>query len=47
VPRAKVCPVAQEKCVSCHMPKLQLPGGPLPFRDHQIRIVRPGDPYPN
>jgi hypothetical protein len=47
VPRARVCPVAQEKCVNCHMLKLQLPGGPLPFRDHQIRIVRPGDPYPN
>ncbi|HEY1218792.1 MAG: multiheme c-type cytochrome [Bryobacteraceae bacterium] len=47
VPRAKVCPVAQEKCVSCHMPKLKIPGGPTLFSDHQIRIVRPGDPYPN
>lgn len=47
VPRAEVCPVAQEECVNCHMPRMQLPGGPLPFRDHQIRIVHPGDPYPN
>lgn len=47
VPRAKVCPVAQEKCVTCHMPKMKLPAGPMMFSDHQIRIVRPGDPYPN
>ncbi len=47
VPRAKVCPVAQEKCVTCHMPKVKLPDGPNVFDDHQIRIARPGDPYPN
>jgi len=47
VPRAKECPVAHEKCVSCHMPKVKLPAGPILFSDHQIRIVRPGDAYPN
>jgi len=47
VPRAKICPVAQGKCVSCHMPKVQMPGGPTLFSDHQIRVVHPGGPYPN
>jgi Zn finger protein HypA/HybF involved in hydrogenase expression len=47
VPSAKECPVAQGKCVSCHMPKVKLPAGPILFSDHQIRIVRPGDAYPN
>lgn len=47
VPPAKTCPVAQEKCSSCHMPKMKLPAGPMMFSDHQIRIVHPGDPYPN
>jgi len=46
-PGAKPCKVSKDKCVNCHMPRMQLPGGPLPFRDHQIRIVHPGDPYPN
>ena len=29
------------------MPKVNLPGGHMAFTDHQIRIVRPGEPYPN
>jgi hypothetical protein len=44
---AKSCPVAKANCVSCHMPKVKLPNGLITFTDHQIRIVRPGDPYPN
>ncbi len=47
VPRAKICPVAQANCVSCHMPKVKMPGGSALFSDHQIRIVHPGDSYPN
>jgi hypothetical protein len=43
----KVCPVAKSNCQSCHMPKVSLPNGHLTFTDHQIRIVRPGEPYPN
>jgi hypothetical protein len=46
-PAAKTCPVAKANCSSCHMPKVELPGGHALFTDHQIRIVRPGDPYPN
>ena len=41
------CPVAASKCATCHMPKIQAPGTEAIFTDHQIRIVRPGDPYPN
>lgn len=44
---AKSCPVGKANCVGCHMPKVELPGGHATFTDHQIRIVHPGDPYPN
>ncbi|MGB6725605.1 MAG: multiheme c-type cytochrome [Terracidiphilus sp.] len=43
----KTCPVAKENCVSCHMPKVELAGGHAIYTDHEIRIVRAGDPYPN
>jgi hypothetical protein len=43
----KTCPVAKSDCVNCHMPKVQLPGGHMFFKDHQIRVVRAGEPYPN
>jgi len=43
---AKPCHVAKSNCVSCHMPKLDLPGAHYRFTDHRIRIVKPGEPYP-
>jgi hypothetical protein len=43
----KTCPVAKQNCVSCHMPKVELPGAHARFTDHQIRVVRPGESYPN
>jgi hypothetical protein len=43
----KSCTVAKENCVSCHMPKVTLSDGHAVFTDHQIRVVHPGDPYPN
>jgi hypothetical protein len=46
-PHAKSCPVAKANCTSCHMPKVPFPGGHFVFTDHQIRIVRPNDAYPN
>ncbi|MGH9497161.1 MAG: multiheme c-type cytochrome [Candidatus Sulfotelmatobacter sp.] len=45
--RAPPCPKAQSECVSCHMPKVKLPNGHLTFTDHQIRIVRAGEKFPN
>lgn len=43
----KFCPVSDNKCVSCHMPKVELPGSHSVFTDHQIRVVHAGDRYPN
>ncbi len=43
----KSCPVSDRNCVSCHMPKVELPGSHSVFTDHQIRVVRPRDRYPN
>ncbi len=43
----KLCRVANSNCASCHMPKVDLPGAHARFTDHQIRIARAGDPYPN
>jgi len=42
----KSCPVASERCVSCHMPKVELPGAHFKFTDHRIRIAREGQAYP-
>jgi len=42
----KTCPVASARCVSCHMPKVELPGAHFKFTDHRIRIVRHGEAYP-
>jgi hypothetical protein len=44
---AKTCPSAKADCVSCHMPKIKLPNGHMTFTDHQIRVVKPGEPFPN
>jgi Zn finger protein HypA/HybF involved in hydrogenase expression len=44
---AKPCPVSQQACASCHMPKIELPGAHFKFTDHRIRTVRPGAPFPN
>jgi hypothetical protein len=43
---AKACPVSKEKCASCHMPKLELPGAHYKFSDHRIRIVKANEGYP-
>jgi Cytochrome c554 and c-prime len=45
--QTKLCSVAKANCASCHMPKIELPGAHARFSDHQIRIVRAGQPYPN
>jgi hypothetical protein len=43
----KICPKATANCVSCHMPKSDVPEMHSTFVDHFIRIVRPGQPVPN
>ena len=42
-----VCKVGKKNCSSCHMPKYEIPGSHFNFTDHHIRIVKPGEPYPN
>jgi hypothetical protein len=44
---AKACPVATTKCVTCHLPKVNVAVMHSNFTDHRIRIVRKGQPYPN
>jgi len=46
-PGTHICKVAAANCAGCHMPKIELTGGHFKFTDHQIRIVRAGEPYPN
>ncbi|HEU4709999.1 MAG TPA: multiheme c-type cytochrome [Pyrinomonadaceae bacterium] len=41
------CPVAEKDCTSCHMPKIEIKAAHFKFTDHNIRIVRPGEKYPN
>ena len=43
---AKPCPVAKTKCVTCHMPKINVAVMHSDFTDHRIRIVRKGQSYP-
>lgn len=46
VEKPPVCKVSSRNCVSCHMPKYQVPRMHGSFTDHDIRVVRPGDQYP-
>lgn len=41
------CPVATNKCITCHMPKIDIPDMHSAFADHWIRVVRPGAPIPD
>jgi len=41
------CPVSTKNCTTCHMPKIDSSIQHSTFTDHWIRIVRPGQPYPN
>lgn len=44
---APACPTATRDCVSCHMPKVEIKAAHFKFTDHYIRIVKPGERYPN
>ena len=43
----KICNVSTKDCVTCHMPKIGPPAAHFKFTDHYIRVVRPGEAYPN
>jgi Cytochrome c3 len=44
---ARTCSVAKKDCVTCHMPRLELPGSHKQFTDHLIRIVKANEKYPD
>lgn len=43
---AAACPVSTRRCVTCHMPKVELPEMHFKFTDHWIRTPRPDEPTP-
>ena len=43
----KSCPVADKDCTSCHMPKIEIKAAHFKFTDHNIRVVKLGEEYPN
>lgn len=43
---AKVCKVSTSQCITCHMPKVEIPGSHHQFFDHEIRVVKANE-YPN
>jgi Zn finger protein HypA/HybF involved in hydrogenase expression len=43
----KACPVADKDCTSCHMPKVEIKAAHFKFTDHFIRVVKPGEKFPN
>ena len=43
----KECPVGKRDCAGCHMPKVAVPGTPIVYADHRIRIAAAGAPYPD
>ena len=45
--RKTQCKVAKEACVTCHMPRYEVPGSHHAFADHWIRVARAGDRYPD
>lgn len=43
---ARACPVGTQKCASCHMQRVEIPGTHTSFTDHWIRVVKPNEPIP-
>lgn len=41
------CPVANKDCTSCHMPRVEVKDAHFKFTDHYIRVVKPGEKFPN
>jgi hypothetical protein len=44
--KKRLCPVANQACTSCHMPRVEPPETHHAFVDHDIRIVRAKGDYP-
>jgi formate-dependent nitrite reductase cytochrome c552 subunit len=39
--------VSTKGCVTCHMPKIEIPGMHARFTDHWIRTVKSGETIPH
>lgn len=39
------CPIAEKYCVTCHMPKIDIPEMHASFTDHRIAVHRPGEAF--
>jgi len=44
-PARRACPVSTKNCVTCHMPKYEIPGMHASFTDHRIRVAKKGAPF--
>ncbi len=44
---SRICRVSTKNCATCHMPQLELPGAHKKFYDHEIRIARANEKYPD
>jgi hypothetical protein len=44
---APACKVSASNCVSCHMPKYEVPQSHTTFTDHYIRVIRAGAGFPS
>jgi len=44
---ARSCPVSERECVTCHMPKVEIPQTHHKFPDHWIRVAKDGGAYPD
>ena len=42
-----ICKIAAKDCVTCHMPRLELPGAHRKFADYWIRVARADAGYPD
>ncbi len=41
------CPVGKPDCVTCHMPKYEVPDMHYKYTDHRIRVVKAGETFPD
>ena len=44
---ASACPVGKQGCVTCHMPKYEVPDMHYRYTDHRIRIMKAAEPFPD
>jgi hypothetical protein len=42
-----VCPVGRKDCVTCHMPKYEVPDMHYKYTDHRIRVVKTEESFPD